>query len=126
LIELVVSLVVLGVGLTTAAEIVQWSAAEHRVALKKRCALEAAANLLDRLSASDWRSITQQKGSGIHLPDDTVQFLVDPRLSVTVSDKKDGLPAKKISVEIDWAHKPGGKSEEVRLSTWVFERGGKK
>src|SRR5579864_4441320 len=60
LIEIAVSVAVLGVGLTTAVEVIQWSAAEHRAAEKKCCAVEAATTVLDRLTVAEWSTVTQE------------------------------------------------------------------
>jgi prepilin-type N-terminal cleavage/methylation domain-containing protein len=125
LLEIAVSLVVLGVVLTTVAQVLRWSAAEHRAIQRKRCALEAATTVLDCLSARDWSAITNESAVGIHLPPETTRFLADPQLQVSVVEDKEQqrLPGKRISVAIRWANAAHGASEQVRLSTWVFARG---
>jgi hypothetical protein len=141
LLEVAVSVVVLGAALATVAQVIQWSAAEHRAAQRKRCALEAATTVLDRLTVLDWSAITSESAAAIRLPAETAQFLINPRLSVNIAEEmdrlpetgrlprnaaaevKDAPPAKQISVEVSWANRPGGRSEHVRLSTWVFQRG---
>jgi type II secretory pathway pseudopilin PulG len=141
LLEVAVSVVVLGAVLATAAQVIQWSAAEHRAAQRKRCALEAATTALDRLTMLDWSAITSENAATIRLPTETAQFLINPRITVSVAEEK-GLPpatgrlprdavaevnaappAKVISVDVSWSNRPGGRSEYVRLSTWVFQRG---
>jgi prepilin-type N-terminal cleavage/methylation domain-containing protein len=125
LLEIAVSLVVLGVVLTTVAHVIQWSAAEHRLIQRKRCALEAATTVLDCLTVRDWSAITSERAAAIHLPPETTRFLTDPHLKVSVAEEKEqqGLSAKRVSVEITWANSAGGTNEQVRLSTWVFARG---
>ncbi len=126
LIEIAASLVVLGVVLTTVAQVIRWSAAEHHAIQRKRCALEAATTVLDCLTARDWAAITNDSAAAIHLPPDTTRLLVDPRLDVSVVEEKQekDLPSKRVSVEITWTNAAGGGAKEhVRLSTWVFARG---
>jgi type II secretory pathway pseudopilin PulG len=141
LLEVAVSMVVLGALLATVAQVIQWSAAEHRSAQRKRCALEAATTVLDRFTVLDWSAITPKTAAAIRLPAETVQSLIDPRLTVAVAEESEKLPesvrvphdvtaqlkgappAKRISVEVSWANRPGGRPEHVRLSTWVFQRG---
>ena len=125
LLEIAVSLVVLGVVLTTVAQVIRWSAAEHRAIQRKRCALEAATTVLDCLSVRDWSAITSESAAAIHLPPETTRFLVDPHLQVSVVEEKQekDLPGKRVSVEITWANAAGRAKEHVRLSTWVFARG---
>ena len=80
--EVAVSAVVLGAVVTTAAQLVQWSVTLHQVALKKRCALEAATSVLDRISARPWSAITADSVKNISLPPEAKEFLADARLSV--------------------------------------------
>jgi hypothetical protein len=121
--EVAVSAVVLGAALTTAAQLVQWCDRSHQVALKKRCALEAATTVLDRISARDWTSITPESVKNIALPPEVRAFLVDPQLNVTVTNEADQPRGKKIAVEISWAERMGVSSQKVRLVTWVFQPG---
>lgn len=139
LLEVAVSAAVLGVILTTVAQVIQWSAAEHRAAQRKRCALESATTVLDRLTVRDWSAITPESAAAIPLPAEAVQWLVAPHLVVTVAEetqrpgplkngtpasaKRESPPAKRITVELSWANRAGGPNEHVRLSTWVFRRG---
>jgi hypothetical protein len=119
--EVAVSAVVLGAVVTTAAQLVQWSATLHQVALKKRCALEAATSVLDQVSARPWSEITAESVKGLDLPAESKEFLVDPHLSVAVTIEGDQPRAKKVLVEIAWAHRAGRPTQQVHLATWVFQ-----
>jgi hypothetical protein len=147
LLEVAVSVIVLGAVLATVAQVIHWSAAEHRAAQRKRCALEAATTVLDRLTVRDWSAITAENAAAIRLPPETMQFLIDAHLAVTVAEEKEESPAsgrreqarilpqntlaevrdalrsKKVSVDVSWANRRGAQSEHVRLSTWLFQRG---
>ncbi len=81
--------------------------------------------MLDCLTVRDWAAITNDSAAAIHLPAETTRLLVDPRLDVLVVEEKEhqGLPRKRVSVEITWSNAAGGGNEHVRLSTWVFARG---
>lgn len=124
--EVAVSAVVLGAVVTTAAQLVQWSVTLHHVALKKRCALEAATSVLDRISARNWSSVTADSVKKISLPAETREFLADPRLSVAVTNEGDRPRGRTISVEISWAERSGSRTQHVRLTTWVFQSGNEK
>ncbi len=125
--EVAVSVVVLGAVVTTAAQLVQWSVALHQVALKKRCALEAATTVLDRTSARPWSTITAESAKEVSLPAEVQEFLVDPRVAVGVSEDNEQsagpVRGKKISVEISWAERAGRRTQHVQLTTWVFQPG---
>jgi hypothetical protein len=136
ILEVAVSAMLLGVVVTTAAQLVQWSVALHQAALKRRCALEAATSVLDRVTCHDWSAINSQLVKDTPLPPETKEFLGSPQLSVTVSDesvatnsppnKAGRLRSKKISVDISWAQRDDKRAQNVHLTTWVFEPGNAK
>jgi hypothetical protein len=117
---------VLGVVITTAAQLVQWSVLLHEVALKKRCALEAATTVLDRMSAREWSSVTAEAAKKMSLPAETKVFLGDPQLAVAVTEEADQPRGKKITVEVSWADRAAKPSQHVHLATWVFPPGAEK
>jgi hypothetical protein len=121
--EVMAATAVLGVVVTTSALLVQWSASLHRVAIKKRCALEAATTLLDRINARPWSSITSQSVQDLQLPAEAKRFLGDPRLAVAVTDQPGSPPGKKISIEVSWTERAGQRPQQVKLTSWVFEPG---
>lgn len=89
LLEVAVAVIVLGAVLTTVAEVIQWSAAEHRAAQRKRAALEAATTLLDKFTVRDWSAITPENAAALRLQPETTRLLVNPRLVVTVAEEKE-------------------------------------
>lgn len=125
--EVAVSVVVLGAVVTTAAQLVQWSIALHQVALRKRCALEAATTVLDRMSTRPWSAIAAGSTKEVALPAEVKEFLIDPRVTVGVTEDKESsagpVRGKKISVEISWAERAGTRTQHVQLTTWVFQSG---
>jgi Tfp pilus assembly protein PilV len=122
--EVAVSAVVLGAAVTTAAQLVQWSVSLHQVALKKHCALEAATTVLDRLSTRPWSAVTPESAKDTALPAEVKDFLHDPQLTVSVTEDKADLPrGKRIAVEISWARRDGKHTQQVQLTTWVFQPG---
>jgi hypothetical protein len=122
LFEVAVSAVLLGAAVTTAAQLVVWSVRLHQAALKKRCALEAATSVLDRVSARPWSEITPESAKHESLPPEASEFLTDARLNVLVAEEADRPPGKQISVEIAWGHSTGH-DQNVHLTTWVFQQG---
>jgi hypothetical protein len=101
--------------------LIEVAVAQHRGAQRKRCALEAASAVLDSLSAREWNAVTQQTASNMHLEPETLEFLIDPRLMVTVVEEPGPLAAKRLIAEVGWPE--GGRRESVQLSTWVYRRG---
>jgi Tfp pilus assembly protein PilV len=131
--EVAASAMLLGVVVTTAAQLVQWSVALHQAALKRRGALEAATSVLDRITSRDWSAINSQTVKDTPLPPETKEFLGNPQLSATVSDESAAdksapnqagrLRSKKVSVEISWGQGDDKRTQKVQLTTWVFEPG---
>jgi Tfp pilus assembly protein PilV len=134
--EVAVSAMLLGVVVTTAAQLVQWSVALHQAALKRRCALEAATRVLDRMTSRDWSAINSQTVKDTPLPPETKEFLGSPQLIAIVTDESttdkpattgpspnqsERFRGKRISVEISWGQRDD--NHKVQLTTWVFEPG---
>jgi prepilin-type N-terminal cleavage/methylation domain-containing protein len=129
LLEVAISVVVLGIVSTTVAEVLQWSVAQHRAAERKRCALEIATTILDEFTVRDWSAITAADAAKINLSVVAAQTLRDPHLVVQVNAEKSagksddagkGLDAKRVSVEITWINSGSPQTDRVQLSTWVF------
>ncbi len=123
---MIVAIAVLGAVVTTSALLVQWTARLHRLALKKRCALEAATTLLDRINARPWSSISAQSVKELKLPAEAQRFLEDPKLGVDMRDEAGPPRGKRISVDVSWSERPGERLQHVKLTSWVFEPGGAK
>jgi prepilin-type N-terminal cleavage/methylation domain-containing protein len=131
LIEVAISILVLGVVSTTVAEVIQWSAAQHRAAERKRCALDIANAILDRFTIRDWSTITPGNAAKIKLPAEAAHTLGDAHLLVQVEDEKaagktgkeeKALESKCVTVEISWTNGASSQVDRVQLSTWVFAR----
>jgi prepilin-type N-terminal cleavage/methylation domain-containing protein len=131
LIEVAIAVVVLGVVSTTVAEVLQWSAAQHRAAERKRCALEIATAILDKFTVRDWSAITPENAAKITLPVEAAQSLGNPHLLLQVNHEKErgqpgeagkGLESKRVSVEISWINGASTQVDRVSLCTWVFSR----
>jgi hypothetical protein len=122
LLEAAVSIVVLGAALMTTAQILRWTALQERSTERRRCALEAATAVLDRFTLEPWEAITPSQAATLSLPRETAQSLGESRLIVKVAEEPGKPAAKRISVELGWGPTGRGAIDEVRLTTWVFQR----
>lgn len=130
LIEVAISILVLGVVSTTVVEVIHWSAAQHRAAERKRCALEIANAILDQFTIRDWSAITRENAAKIKLPVEAAHTLGDAHLLLQVEDETSGkagkaekdLESKCVTVEISWTNGASSQVDRVHLSTWVFPR----
>lgn len=125
LIEVAVSVVVLGIVSTTVAEVLQWSAAQHRAAERKRCALEIATTILDEFTVREWSTITPENAAKVTLPVEVANSLVEPHLLLQVSQEKkngEGPESKRVSVEISWHSGASTQVDRAQLCTWVFSQ----
>jgi hypothetical protein len=96
----------------------------QQLALDRRaCATEVASNLLERLSGLDWSALTPAMATEVRLPATAARRLPAPQLDVQVTPRK-SPEAKQITVIIRWQAAASQSARPVRLTTWVYRRGG--
>lgn len=96
----------------------------QQMALGQRAyAAELANNLLERLRGHDWPAITPALAAELKLPADAQQRLPAPQLDIQVAERK-SPEAKQMTVIIRWQEGGGRQARPVRLTTWVYRKGG--
>jgi len=99
---------------------------ERREADRRLWAVEAASNVLERVSAEPFdgitRKIVDEIAAGVHaervLPGATWESAVE-------DDRGAPVPAKKVSLRLHWNDRSKGPGAPVRLTTWVYRKGGR-
>ncbi len=130
LIEAAISIAVLGVVSTTVVEVIQWSAAQHRQAERKRCAVGGRDNHPRRIHAPRLvghdsgkcrqDALARRNHSGFRGSADVPACERGKRGGHKESGGRKGLRGKCISVEISWANRASPQNDRVHLATWVF------
>lgn len=121
LIEMIVSCVLLGAILVTAAPLMGWVSAERRAAEQRQFALLQATNLMETISQIPADQVSAESLAQLTLTEDATQFLKAANLKIDVQPQ-DGPPvAKRITVQITWTNRAGQRLSPVELSSWFYK-----
>jgi hypothetical protein len=124
LIELTIAGLLLGTAMGLIAPSLIWVARERRAAERRQEALQEVQNILERLTAQPWESVTSEAAGRIRLDERLSSQLPEARLTVEVSMLPDDPDAKRLFVELRWVNGPGKNAAPVRLTAWIYRRGG--
>jgi hypothetical protein len=118
MIELCVAAALLATLLSAAATMLGMVARQRRGAELRARALEAADNVLERLSAQPWETITSRRADELGLPAKVDAALPGAELRVDVTSPPEDPSLKRVDVSIAWSS--AGRSDQgLRLTTFV-------
>ena len=100
-----------------------WIATERRAATQRQEAIEEMTNLMERITAEPWESLTQESMDEFALDKNIEGQLPNAALAWKVTQQPDDPAAKKISGELRWSNRSGQPVSPVRLTAWVHRRG---
>ena len=118
MLETIVAIVIATAAISAAAQIVALSATQQRLAERQAWATEQAANAMERLYATPWDELTQERAGQFRLPPEVEQTLTDGELLVQVETSGDSPPAKIIRVQVGWRSSQESTRRTVHLSAW--------
>ncbi|HQU45407.1 MAG: hypothetical protein B7Z73_14285 [Planctomycetia bacterium 21-64-5] len=84
-------------------------------------AVVAADNLLERLTAGPYDSITPQRADELRQASKIAEQLPDGTVALRVAAIDGSPPGKRIEVDVHWRSGSGGASRQ-RVATWVFRK----
>jgi prepilin-type N-terminal cleavage/methylation domain-containing protein len=116
--EISVAVLVLAAALVAVAQTAIAVSRQQQSAERQAVALQAAANVMERLYALPWSRLLQAEADQISLSPTARQRLPEARLVVTVTPSGESPPARRIEIELDWRTAPDGRSQPVRLTAW--------
>lgn len=119
LLELAISVVLVGALLTMALRLLHWTARQQRADDRRTIALIECGNVLDELTSLPWDTLT---GDGWHAPELSAQaqaILPDGQLHVTLDPLTDP-EGRRITVSIDWLGDNQSREGPIQLSAWVY------
>jgi hypothetical protein len=124
--EMAMSAVMLMIAMSLIARVVGWTAAERRSLDRRQWAVQEGANLMERLSARPFESLTTDAVKNTALSPEAVRTLPDAQLHIEVSDHDPtgGDDSKRIALGLRWRSRSGEWDAPVRLTTWVYRRKG--
>jgi prepilin-type N-terminal cleavage/methylation domain-containing protein len=119
LFELLVASAVLGVALTVSVQLTSALRTQQREARHRLCALAEAENCLQRLTATPWERLTQERAAEHRLSETAARQLPGGELKIDIA-AEDGEPSvKRIQVELSWRGVRGNSLAPLRLTAWV-------
>ena len=122
LIEVIVALAIVATFMTVGS---QWISTQSRYqdsAARRIWAMEALANVMERLSVQEWEKIADGPAGPAYLPAEAQAMLPQARLEVEVAEDPGPPLSKRIRLTLDWQHRSGRRANPVQLSAWVFPR----
>lgn len=123
LIELTIASLLLGTAMGLIAPALIWIARERRAADRRQEALQEVQNVLERLTARPWETVTADLAGETQLDERLRDQLPEAKLSVEVAEVPDDAEAKRVSVELRWENGPERAAAPVRLTAWMYRRG---
>ena len=120
LVELIVTMVLLGVVMVTVVPLLGWVNIQRRAADTRLFAVQETANILERFTIRDWDKISQEAADKIEISDQTAQLLKEPSLKITVKEMDSELPSRRITVELSWNNRAGDRVTPARVTSFVY------
>src|SRR5687767_8593139 len=102
---------------------VGWVAVAQRDADLRQIALLEASNVLEQITALPFDALDAQRAQESGLSDHARQLLGADALKVDVQSVNEEPPAKRVTVAVHYKESKTGQGS-VRLTAWVFQRGG--
>ena len=121
LLELAVSIMMVGVLLAISVQVLGWTVRERRATDRRAAALVEAGNLMDGLTRLPWNDVTQEGLVAAKLSGEADAMLPDAKLDVTLRQPEDDPTAKQITVSIDWLGDHQQREAPARITAWVFK-----
>jgi Tfp pilus assembly protein PilV len=122
IIELCVAAALLAAALSVVVSMLGVVARQRRSAELRARALEEADNLLERLTAEPWESITPEQIANLGLAAKVAESLPDGELRIDVTSAPERSTTKRIDLSVAWRPAVGRPANHVRLTTWVERR----
>ncbi len=115
LLELTVATLLLAIAMTIVAQTAGWLSVERRGAERRQRALQAAANLMERLGSRPWDELTPELARSETLSAATKAVLRDGMLDVAIVPEAGDRPAKRITIRVQWGDRSAGLVAPVKL-----------
>ena len=121
ILEMVISLVLLGAMMTMTMQFLAWSVKTHRGAERRQFAAQELANSMEQLAALPWDELTPERAAATRISDQAHAVLEQPVLTVTIASSDSDPNTKQIAMELTWQNEAGEYGVPVRLTTWKIK-----
>jgi hypothetical protein len=103
---------------------VGWVATARREADRQQIAILEAGNVMEQVTANFFDQIDAERARQVRLSDHAHRSLGAEALKVEVQAIESEPPAKRITVAVAYKE-PGDPRGAIRLTAWVYDRGGR-
>lgn len=124
LLELSVAGVLLAAAMVVSVQILGWIALERRAADRRQWATQEVSNVMEHLATRHWDDLTPETADGVQLSRQAQEVLPGAELHADVTSAQTEPGVRRITVELKWRNRAGEFDAPVRLTTWVYRRGG--
>src|SRR5262245_44270659 len=115
LVELAVSLVVLGVAMAALVQLVSLAARQRRATTQRRIALQEVANQAERIALLPWKETSPDKLTAWQPSAELAEVLPGAQCSIAVSEESNAS-ARRIRLQVGWTNSVGQAVDPVGLS----------
>jgi prepilin-type N-terminal cleavage/methylation domain-containing protein len=122
LIELTMSLMILGVAMVAVVQLLATTARQRRVASERRVALAEVANEAERIALLHWNQTAADKLSDWQPSADLAAVLPAARFSVEVTEQSEKPRTRQIRLQVTWSDSAGQPVDPVAVTVWKFAK----
>lgn len=118
LLEVMISVVLLGLLLSVTAPVLKSVSQSRRLADQRRVAVLELSNLMEQVASWPRERVTVENISKLALSDSTVAALSDAKLTTKATPQSEPTGLMKIELTLDWTQ-PIAATQPVRLTSWL-------
>jgi type II secretory pathway pseudopilin PulG len=124
IVELVISLMILGLAMVSVVQLLATTARQQRVANQRRVALAEVANQAERIALLPWSEITADKLSEWKPSPELAAMLPAAHCTLQISDDSSSPKARQVRIQVDWTNGAGQPVDPVAITLWRFAEEG--
>ena len=118
-IELIATLILLGVVFTLSISVLAVVARQRHSAEQRQFALQHAANVLERAAAANWADVTSGAQPTPQVSTDLNRILPGLEQQLEASDPEE-FGGKRLSLSLRWKDRQGLYVSPIKLTTWIY------
>lgn len=122
--ELIVSMILIAMLISTIMPMVRWADHQKRESERRTLATEIVTNQLEELSVKTYEELTEVDASLLELTDEQVRVLPESELTLNVKSTSAEPVGKQIRLSLSWTNSAGQPARPVKLTTIVYPPGG--
>ncbi|MDB4637633.1 type II secretion system GspH family protein [Planctomycetaceae bacterium] len=122
--ELIVSMILIGMLISTIMPMVRWAGHQKRESERRTLAIEIVTNQLEELAVKSYEELTEFDASLLKLTDEQGRLLPESELMLHVKPTSAAPIGKQIKLSLSWTNSAGQPARPVKLTTIVYPPGG--